>query len=81
MQSNHTTEPAGVPARTVLTLKSRPTPQDFWINWRVGGPRPKRKHASLHDALTERSRLSQLQPGERFDTYQCSFVSSQQVRS
>lgn len=80
MQSKDTTEPAAAPARTVLTLKSRPKPADCWINWRVGGPRPKRKHASLDDALAERARLSQLHPDERFETYKCVFVSSQQVR-
>lgn len=62
--------------RPVLKLKPR---QDFWINWRAGGSRPKKRHASLDDALAERTRLMQLHPGDRFETFQCTFVSSPRV--
>jgi hypothetical protein len=80
MQSEHTTAATDAPPRPVLKLKTRPAPADTWVTWRVGGPRPKQRHASLADALAERDRLAHLHPGERFETFQCVFVSAQQVR-
>ncbi len=51
--------PSKTPPRKPPTL--RPPSQTF-INWRVGGSRPKRKHSTLQAALAERKRILTLNP-------------------
>jgi hypothetical protein len=51
--------PQSNPARKPPALRP---PQQTFVNWRVNGSRPKRKHSTLQSALAERKRLLALKP-------------------
>jgi hypothetical protein len=53
---------AQLPARATLKPPMRPAPGQTFVNWRVGGSRPKRKHSTLQAALAERKRILSLHP-------------------
>lgn len=46
----------------------------FWINWRVDGHRPKRRHSTLERALAERDRLRAAYPGADIHTFECRLI-------
>jgi hypothetical protein len=47
-----------------------PQPGYFYFNWRVGGARPKKRHATAAVALAEADRLRALCPGATVHTYE-----------
>lgn len=85
---NSTPRTAGTPRRPTLTLKSRPNPAPitptslpfnapathFWINWRVGGYRPKKRHSTLERAVAERDRLRTVHQGSVIHTFECRLI-------
>jgi hypothetical protein len=62
MNNTHHRGAAQLPARSTPKPPVRPAPPQTFVNWRVGGSRPKRKHSTLQSALAERKRLLTLQP-------------------
>lgn len=46
----------------------------FWINWRVDGQRPKKRHSTLERALVERDRLRAAYPGADIHTFECRLI-------
>ena len=63
----NTPDAVATATRSVLRLKEPPR---LWVNWRRGGSRPKFKHTSLEAVLAERTRLEQLHPADRIDTFE-----------
>jgi hypothetical protein len=59
-------------ARQSLPINAPAT--HFWINWRVDGQRPKKRHSTLERALAELERLRGVHPGADIHTFECRLV-------
>jgi hypothetical protein len=55
----------------------RPTlrvPTTWFVIWRVGGARPRRRHTTLEAAFAERTRLRKLHPSATFHIFELTRV-------
>lgn len=63
---------SGLYGRPTIRLKKQPAGR--FVNWRVGGSRPTRQHATATAARIEAKRLAAKHPGATFHTFELRLI-------